>query len=559
MTPDRLISLYFVLLVLLIAHELRSECGKLPKSEAAGQKNVEAKIKSADLKANNVTTNDSVPNIDRLVQQFNAKMQNMTGENEPNWRAGKSSLAEKMRYMLKTKRMTDSSLIVGPNENTRTFEAHSVVLAAASPIFEYALSESRSLRIQGWLPDEFEKFLNFVYSENLCFDGFDEACTLLYHAANWKIEGAKDEARKFIYLNMYPDYIWDAFYCAKKAQDEVIQEFASELISEFSSQTLKDRKLNDLSKTDLANLLAQDDLNVQSEVEVFEAVARWGLMQVINSGKTPTTPELIREKIGPDVFRQIRFLTMTGTEFARTHTSTQLLSYEEGLAVLLNINSPGSIQLPNTVCNITKKREFKKDLRKTFITLGSSKSKCADDGSNYSPDTLDLFTVSIIPNADEWQLVGIQIPKSLEATANCTISESFDVLILDLDNRTVDKFSYNYIIPSCSTLRVKSDLPPGRIFAVNDSEVMNVKFERTVKIPSVKTVKGPERYRIKIVFKEARTYPVFVDAGTKMKAKDSNEMKYELYSSTFDFEGDKTSKYRLLQNPQFVYALITKS
>ncbi|CAB3386777.1 Hypothetical predicted protein, partial [Cloeon dipterum] len=317
-------------------------------------------------------------------------------------------------------------------------------------------------------------------------------------------------------------------------------EFASELISEFSSQTLKDRKLNDLSQKDLANLLAQDDLNVQSEVEVFEAVARWGLMQVINSGKTPTTPELIREKIGPDVFRQIRFLTMTGTEFARTHTSTQLLSYEEGLAVLLNINSPGSIQLPNAVCNVTKKREFKKDLRKTFITLGSSKSKCAVDGSNYSPDTLDLFTLSIIPNADEWQLVGIQIPKSIEATANCTLSESFDVLILDLDYRTLDKFSYNDVTPPCSTLRVKSDLPPVATWP-------HICF---------KTVKGPERYRIKIVLKEARTYPVFVDAGTKMKAKDSSEMKYELYSSTFDFEGDKTSKYRLLQNPQFIYALV---
>ncbi|CAB3386773.1 Hypothetical predicted protein [Cloeon dipterum] len=92
-------------------------------------------------------------------------------------------------------------------------------------------------------------------------------------------------------------------------------------------------------------------------------------MRVLKEGKTPS-PELIREKIGPAVLKQIRFLTMTGIEFSRVHTSAQLLTYEEGLAILLNINNPGVLEIPKSLSSLTQKRKNRATITRTLKTFG---------------------------------------------------------------------------------------------------------------------------------------------------------------------------------------------
>jgi hypothetical protein len=67
-------------------------------------------------------------------------------------------------------------------------------------------------------------FLNlsfsFIYSGNLCFDDFEEACTILKLASSLELAGANDAAREYISNYMFPNRLWHAFQCAKEANDK---------------------------------------------------------------------------------------------------------------------------------------------------------------------------------------------------------------------------------------------------------------------------------------------------------------------------------------------------
>jgi hypothetical protein len=56
----------------------------------------------------------------------------------------------------------------------------------------------------------------------LClFDDFEEACIILKWAPSLELAGAiNDAARQYIFNNMYPNRLWQAFQCAKEADDK---------------------------------------------------------------------------------------------------------------------------------------------------------------------------------------------------------------------------------------------------------------------------------------------------------------------------------------------------
>ncbi|CAB3369921.1 Hypothetical predicted protein [Cloeon dipterum] len=368
MDPNRLVSASLLILTLaLLSHPVQCLSRTTLSDEATSLRFevTEAPDQREELEL------EILPDFGEIVQAYNEKEKSNknSGKTEDNsWRIDKS-FAERLEHMRNLSKLTDCLFVVGDDGNTTKFEAHKLVLMAASPVFEAVFANRTIVRVRGWTSEEFSALLNFIYSGDLCIGNFEVACTLLYHANSLQLNGVTDTARGFIYNHMYPDHLWKAYHCAKSAADQDLFEAAKELISEHTSQTFKDRAFNDLSRDDLASLLARDDLNVKSEVEVFEAITRWGLMRVLKEGKTPS-PELIREKIGAAVLKQIRFLTMTGIEFSRVHTSAQLLTYEEGLAILLNINNPGVLEMPKSLSSLTQKRKNRATITRTLKTFG---------------------------------------------------------------------------------------------------------------------------------------------------------------------------------------------
>ena len=92
-----------------------------------------------------------------------------------------------------------------------------------------------------------------------------------------------------------------------KYYDEIIiLNNAFQIFIAHMSEAMKDQKFSEFSREEVSQLLQHDDLAVNSEVELFEAVARWGRTQVTKSNQKPT-PELIRQMLGPYIIKSIRF------------------------------------------------------------------------------------------------------------------------------------------------------------------------------------------------------------------------------------------------------------
>jgi BTB And C-terminal Kelch len=301
---------------------------------------------------------------------------------------------------------------------------------------------------------------------------------------------------------------------------------------------MKDPKFLEISRDDVTQLLQRDDLAVNSEVELCEPVARWGLKQATKANQKPT-PEMIRQIIGPTIIKSIRFLTMTGPEFTKIHVTSRILDYAEGLAVLVNINSPGGRDMPTTLSSNTQKRKAALSEDKepgTFYSRTPGLAMCKNSKDIIS----NSYTITEIPDTgNSLKIIGIQIPKSLEARSDCTLKEHFDVLILNSGNSIVYNFTYNDI-PPCSTERYKFDQG-----TYEDNTLISVEFSTNVEINTYYS------YKMKVVFYDNREYPNWVDVGADSTSSESSEYYTSYYTN---FVGGSRGQFLVLNN-KFIYSI----
>lgn len=250
----------------------------------------------------------------------------------------------------------------------------------------------------------------------------------------------------------------------------------------------------------------------------------------------------MREVIGPEALKLVRFLNMTAEEILKVYVGFQILTPKETLAILFNINRFGSINVPEVISANNASRSAKKLslVNETFEVIPMGRS-CEYANSNKSEnDTFNVFAMSLVPiiRTSSAQLTGIQIPKSFEARANCTsVKEHFDVFVLDHENTVIDKVTYNDI-PPCSTQKYTS---MGDYDYSADEELISVKLSGK----SLNLNNSEKRYKVKIVFKDFKTYP-----ASLRKASDQYFVTH-YSSSILNFNG----YHHIMQPNSFIYLL----
>lgn len=99
-------------------------------------------------------------------------------------------------------------------------------------------------------------------------------------------------------------------------------------------------------------MLKLPQLAVNSELQVLLAVERWAKFQ--NQGR-PLGPFISLKLLGP-CLQHVRFLALTPTQFSEHVAKSGLLSIEDCLVVLVNLNSPGQMPLPEHLSKDDGKR-----------------------------------------------------------------------------------------------------------------------------------------------------------------------------------------------------------
>jgi len=99
-------------------------------------------------------------------------------------------------------------------------------------------------------------------------------------------------------------------------------------------------------------MLKLPQLGATSELQVLKAAVHWAKFQ--NQGR-PLDPLISQKLLGP-CMQHIRFLALSPSQFSEHVTSSGLLSIEDCLAVLVNLNSPGQMPMPEHLCREDGKR-----------------------------------------------------------------------------------------------------------------------------------------------------------------------------------------------------------
>ncbi|KAM3962697.1 uncharacterized protein ACR2FA_003081 [Aphomia sociella] len=322
------------------------------------------------------------------------------------WQLGCVEMKQRGAKLLQTGQWSDCTFLVGTEPNQVTIAGHKLILAMASPVFEamfYGGMPERNdpIPILDVQPDAFKALLEYIYTENINISSFDKACELCYGAKKYMLPHLVKECTTYLWSDLYPKNACRAYEFACLFEESVLMEKCIQIISTNTKEVLKDSSFEEADLSTVVTVFSLDHLNVDSELDLFEAAVRYSKAQTRSieqnicsptecgppekRSKSPTSttavekvvnvessaensPEAVTEPCKPsdihvpgtssetdkdvkkskdgkdkltirNAIEKIRFLTLTPQQFADGPARSSLLTSWESFSVLMNILS----------------------------------------------------------------------------------------------------------------------------------------------------------------------------------------------------------------------------
>lgn len=205
------------------------------------------------------------------------------------WYKSKLHLCETFRKLSRFRR--DSALCdVIINVGQMKFQAHKNVLAASSPYFEamflsgMAESHQKEVTLQGIDADAFDSIVGLIYDSQICISTYNVQ-SILATASIFQVDHLKQACSEFLQKHLSPCNCLGikSFAEAHGCRNLYLAALRHGLLH-FSKVANSDEFLR-LDLDQALELLGRNDLKVESEEEVFDAVIRWIGYDSLNRSK----------------------------------------------------------------------------------------------------------------------------------------------------------------------------------------------------------------------------------------------------------------------------------
>ncbi|CAH0726337.1 unnamed protein product, partial [Brenthis ino] len=331
------------------------------------------------------------------------------------WQLECTELKQRGAYLLQTGQWSDCTFLVGTEPNQVVLVGHKLILAMASPVFEAMFyggmaERNEPIPIVDVQIDAFKALLEYIYTGNINISSFDKACELCYGAKKYMLPHLVKECTRYLWSDLYPRNACRAYEFARLFEENVLMEKCIQIISTNTKEVLNDSSFEEVELNTVITVFSLDHLNVDSELDLFEAAVRYakalekrtersvsppteGAPSSENRQKSPvpstsqekeqvvnvdssaeSSPETVMDTCrndtdtaGPPVehnkkpktehkekvsirsaVEKIRFLTLSPQQFAGGPARSSLLSESEAFAVLMNILSETTdVPMPN--------------------------------------------------------------------------------------------------------------------------------------------------------------------------------------------------------------------
>ncbi|KAF4532248.1 hypothetical protein B566_EDAN004334 [Ephemera danica] len=406
------------------------------------------------------------------------------------WQNDKYKLAERGRYLLEHPHWSDCSFLVGSEPNQKAdFQ----------------------------LPQTISGHLQYIYTDNINLQSFDQACELCYAAKKYMLPHVVEECTKYLWSDLYPRNVCRAYEFAKLFEESQLEERCLEIMQEKTNEVIQENNFEDIAVTTLDMLLQQDNLKVSSELDLIDASLRWARKEAERKALS-TDGAGLREALA-SALSHLRFLTLTPAQFADGPALSEVLSRDESFAILLNISSPGRVPLPEGLSTRTdRRRSPNPDPPQSFIFSDHAgvrdNRKCfcqrslLEEIPCYNACNLDCsVTFSVDRNIC---VLGIQLPTQINRPSlNNETSSNFDMFggpsvrpsapvpFFQLNSSTYNELIYAHLLDSENS-RLTYTHFTGR---VRFETLIDINFNRPVFIQKNK------EYRIWVVLNKLGTYP----------------------------------------------------
>lgn len=262
------------------------------------------------------------------------------------WQITKQKVSQRGQYLLETGQWSDCKFIVGQEPHQQVLEGHKVFLAMSSPVFEAMFyggmaEKNDPIPIRDVQPEAFKALLEYIYTDRVDLGSFELACELCYCAKKYMLPFLVEECTKFLWSDLSPKKACRAYEFAKLFEEPVLMEKCLQIICTRTLDVLKESSWEEVELGTLITVFEQNDLQISSEIELFNAVERWAKAECTRKTLDPADSKSLRSVIGNSLTK-IRFLTLTPQEFAEGPGRSPLLTQPEAFAILMNISSSDS-------------------------------------------------------------------------------------------------------------------------------------------------------------------------------------------------------------------------
>ncbi|KQS38894.1 kelch-like ECH-associated protein 1 isoform X1 [Drosophila erecta] len=185
--------------------------------------------------------------------------------------------ALKMMYMMRSHGMLTDVVLEVKKE---LFPAHKVVLSAASPYFKAMFtgglkeSEMSRVQLQGVCPTAMSRILYFMYTGQIRVTEVT-VCQLLPAATMFQVPNVIDACCAFLERQLDPTNAIGIAHFAEQHGCVELQKKANVFIERNFTQVCQEEEFLQLSAYQVIALIRRDELNVQEEREVYNAVLKW--------------------------------------------------------------------------------------------------------------------------------------------------------------------------------------------------------------------------------------------------------------------------------------------
>lgn len=317
------------------------------------------------------------------------------------WQIGCSSVRCRTNYILENKLWTDCDFVIGTDENMKTFSGHKLILSMASAVFEDMFfgknyQNGKPIIISDLKAETFEDMLHFIYTDKWNVTTFERACSLCYAAIKYILPDLKSSCITYLQKELSPSNVCQGYEFAYSIEATTLKKQCLDMIRSQTKEILADPNFFRIAEGTFLTILDQDVLEIDSELELYQALIKYIEMKeasnqstedtsknslVISISSNESNPNISANCTNPTgaqfierALRKVRFLTMDAMQFCKEVTNNYI-DESDAFKILVNICNPSTdIPIPEGFCTLTKPRKAPPTLERTFSEPSMSPS-----------------------------------------------------------------------------------------------------------------------------------------------------------------------------------------